>query len=201
MANYYGTARTNYFRVTDEAKHRFLFARLSGEDSIKDFSKEKEGEIWHGFGAYSNIDYLAIPTLSEFMKEEAYKNAKSYVYSYENTETDKIDEEMLNLYVVDIFTDEKMGSPLYIQLSDDFNDCKDSYCYGFDAFISELQEILDPRDAFIYMESGYEKLRYVTGYAICVTKDKVENVDIINWAEEISKKMLNNPNYNPQLTY
>lgn len=59
MANWYGASRTNYFRVTDEEKYEELIGRLSCEDEIHDFSYEKDGEIWHGFGAYDSISFLA----------------------------------------------------------------------------------------------------------------------------------------------
>lgn len=58
MANYYGTVRTNYFRVTDEEKYKKLFENLCSEDDIHDFSETSEdGTILHGFGSYATIDY------------------------------------------------------------------------------------------------------------------------------------------------
>ena len=59
MANYMATARTNYFRVTDENRYSELFDKLYCEDSIEDFTENKDGIIYHGFGAYGSIDYLA----------------------------------------------------------------------------------------------------------------------------------------------
>ena len=57
MANYQGTSRTNYFRVTDEAKYQELYNNLCANDTIDDLTKEKDGTIYHGFGSYSGIDY------------------------------------------------------------------------------------------------------------------------------------------------
>ena len=58
MANWYGTTRTNYFKVTDEERYQALFNRLTGEEPIEDFTTENNGEIWHGFGAYCDISLL-----------------------------------------------------------------------------------------------------------------------------------------------
>lgn len=43
MANYVGTARTDYFRVTDEKRYGELFDRLCAEAGIEDFTEERDG--------------------------------------------------------------------------------------------------------------------------------------------------------------
>ena len=59
MANSVTTARTNYFTVTDEGAYNELFTHLvCGEDKIYDFTKEIDGIVYHGFGAYDSIDYV-----------------------------------------------------------------------------------------------------------------------------------------------
>lgn len=57
MANYAAVSRTNYFRVTDEEAYQKLFSRLTSESGIEDFTEERDGVLWHGFGAYSTIDF------------------------------------------------------------------------------------------------------------------------------------------------
>lgn len=59
MANYCACVRTNYFRVTDEEKYKKLYKGLSADYEIYDFTKTDPDtkEIYHGFGAYSTIDY------------------------------------------------------------------------------------------------------------------------------------------------
>ena len=57
MANFMCATRTNYFRVTDEDRYQILFSNLVSEDNINDFTQEKDGVIFHGFGAYSDINY------------------------------------------------------------------------------------------------------------------------------------------------
>ncbi len=56
MANYECCVRTNYFRVTDEERYNELFSNLLGMD-LEDFTKEEEGIVYHGFGAYDSISY------------------------------------------------------------------------------------------------------------------------------------------------
>ena len=126
MANYMATARTNYFRVTDEEKWQKLFEELSSEDNIEDFTKEKNGVTYHGFGAYSSIDYL------------------------------------------DPKTEE----------------------YDFNLFLEKLQKILPEDEAFVYFESGYEKLRYVTGCVVVCTKKTIESMSLLEWATKEVKYLL-----------
>ena len=58
MANTMYTCRTNYFKVKDEEAYEQLFAGLSGEDTVEDFTcKNEKGEILHGFGCYGWIDW------------------------------------------------------------------------------------------------------------------------------------------------
>ena len=128
MANYMATARTNYFRVTDETRYLELFNGLCCEDSIKDFTENRDGIIYHGFGAYSSIEYLV----------------------------------------------------------GDEEECK----YDFDEFIKELKKILPDDEAFIYMESGYEKLRYVTGFVLVITNKETKSMSLDTWAKEQAKLLL-----------
>ena len=130
MANYMATARTNYFRVTDENRYSELFDKLYCEDSIEDFTENKDGIIYHGFGAYGTIDYLV----------------------------------------------------------GDEDDCE----YDWDEFITELKKILPDDEAFIYMESGYEKLRYVTGFVLVVTNKETKSMSLDSWAKEQAKLLLGN---------
>jgi hypothetical protein len=124
MANYMATARTNYFRVTDEKKYEELFYGLCCEDTIEDFTKEKDGVLYHGFGSYDSINYL---------------------------------------------------------VSDE---------YDFDEFLTKLQKILPDNEAFIYMEAGNEKLRYVVGLVVVVTSKEIKSMSLDTWAKEQVKQLL-----------
>lgn len=57
MADYTCSVRTNYFRVTDEEKYKEIFSQLFGgnEEKVFDLTKEKNGKIYHGFGAYESV--------------------------------------------------------------------------------------------------------------------------------------------------
>lgn len=127
MANYMSTSRTNYFKVTDEKRYEELFNNLCAEDTIHDFTKEKDGVLYHGFGTYGSIEYIVE------------------------------DEE-----------------------------------YDFDEFLMELQKILPEDETFMYFESGYEKLRYVTGFSVVVTRKEIVSENINNWAIRKAKELLGN---------
>lgn len=145
MANYEASARTNYFRVTDEEKYNELFENLVGDEwEVEDFTKTENGVILHGFGSFGSIDYR-VPN-------------------------DDADE--------------------------DFDDD-----YDFDQFLTELQKILPDDEAFIYMEAGHEKLCYINGFSIVVTKDNIEYVGIRNGAIETARRLLNNKAFETQMEY
>lgn len=54
---YTACSRTNYFKVVDEKQYQELFSKLISENTIKDFSKEKNNQIYHSFGSYAPIYY------------------------------------------------------------------------------------------------------------------------------------------------
>lgn len=131
MANYIGVSRTNYFRVTDEARYAELFADLSAEDVVQDFTYTKDGVTYHGFGAFASIDYVS-----------------------ERDEDGEAEE------------------------------------WDFEVFLAELQKILPDDEAFMYFESGYEKLRYVSGFTIVVTAREIRSMALDTWAKAAAKELL-----------
>lgn len=60
----------------------------------------------------------------------------------------------------------------------------------FDLFAKQLQEILPDDEAFVLLEVGNEKLRYVTGYAIIITKNNIRSIDLTEVARNECKKLL-----------
>lgn len=133
MADYLATARTNYFRVTNEEKYQELFKHLVANGEVKDFTKEQDGVLYHGFGAYASIDYQ-------------------------------------------------------VDLEDEESEC------DFDHFIEELQKILPEDEAFVYQESGHEKLRCVDGCAFVVTSKEVRGECLSSWVTETVKELLGKDN-------
>lgn len=113
-------------------------------------------------------------------------------------------------------TDEEKYQEIFSKLSseagiEDFTKTKDdgSILHGFGSYsdivfdnedddgnvyetLSELQKILPEDEAFIYLESGYERLRYVTGLYIVVTKDRISSGNIHTHAIEKAREMLGN---------
>ena len=140
MANYEAAARTNYFRVTDEAQYQKLFSGLRG--GVYDFTRmSKDGVNEHGFGAYDSI------------------------------------------YWMDSGEDEDAGAD------------------GFDEFVTRLQKILPEGEAFIYMESGNEKLRYVSGHAVVCTSSKIDIIDLESEAIIKARHMLEDPDFMTDTAY
>ena len=71
----------------------------------------------------------------------------------------------------------------------------------FDLFLSELQKHIAPEDAVILMESGHEKLRYVTGFATVITSGGIETISIDELAISKAREMLKNIEYSPKMDY
>ena len=69
-------------------------------------------------------------------------------------------------------------------------------CYGpvfseDDAFYEGIREILPDDEAFMQFEAGYEKLRYVVGAAVIITKkDGMKVIDIDSEAKKYAKSVL-----------
>lgn len=81
------------------------------------------------------------------------------------------------------------------QEGDDYDD------YNSDQVYDELRKIVAHDDAIIITEVGYEKLRYLTGYAIIITRDSIECVNLHDAAIAKAQEMLNNPQYVTQMEY
>ena len=72
---------------------------------------------------------------------------------------------------------------------------------SYDEFLKELQEHIAEDDAVIILESGKEKLRYITGYATVVTSSESKFANIADIAIDIAKKALNNQNWSTDISY
>lgn len=79
--------------------------------------------------------------------------------------------------------------PIQVEAEDPEDSYEDYEC-DFDAFCHELQKILPEDEAFIYLESGYEKLRYVVGYYIVVTAKEIRSSGIEEMAIAAASDML-----------
>ena len=61
---------------------------------------------------------------------------------------------------------------------------------SYDRFTDELQKCVAENDAVIIMESGHEKLRYVTGSAFIITSSATKYLDMETVALDATEKML-----------
>ncbi len=71
----------------------------------------------------------------------------------------------------------------------------------YDAFIHGLQELIADDDAVIIQESGGEKLRYLVGSALIITKNQCEHLDILDVAVAKARQMLGNPEWGTRTDY
>lgn len=105
--------------------------------------------------------------------------------------------------IVDGITLHGFGCESYIQaipMDEDPAEVED-WDDDFDGFLTELQKILPDDEAFIYTECGHERLRYLTGFSIVVTKSEIKSVDIRSGAIDLARKMLSDDNFNTQMDY
>lgn len=72
---------------------------------------------------------------------------------------------------------------------------------AYDAFIEGLQKFVAKDDAIILLEAGNEKLRYVIGSALVITKDGTEYFNITDTAVQIAKEKLGNPDWTTCCNY
>ena len=71
----------------------------------------------------------------------------------------------------------------------------------FDGFLEELQDILPDNEAFILTEVGHEKLCYLVGYSLVVTKNDIKSINVNDGAIELARKMLNDETFTTQMDY
>ena len=72
---------------------------------------------------------------------------------------------------------------------------------SYPELIAALQEIILPGEAVVILESGHEKLCYVIGEAVVITKEAYEGFNIRDMALEKARELLGNPAYKMQMEY
>ena len=87
----------------------------------------------------------------------------------------------------------------FLQNGDDYSD--DEFDQAFDKFIDGLQKYVADDDAVLIMESGFEKLRYVTGYVTIVTKDRCATIDMVLQAQHLASEFLEDETWSTQCAY
>ena len=71
---------------------------------------------------------------------------------------------------------------------------------SFDRFLDELQKLLPDDDCFVYMESGHEKLRYITGYALVMTSTTRKEMSLDTFINNTVKNLFGE-NFTTQYCY
>lgn len=179
MADYSCTFRTNYFRVTDEAKYQELYQMLH-DPTLSDVSKEYT-PIQHMFGGYSSPTVTIPPSKNTTTPELTDAIIAKEVY---NEDENRIPINQIDSYVED-------GDVLY--------DKNGNVIYSWDTidiydWVLELQKILPEDEVFVYIESGHENLRYVTSYVIIATHNKIKQIALNEIIDQTVKELLNDPN-------
>ena len=73
--------------------------------------------------------------------------------------------------------------------------------FEVEAVYDALAKVIAPDDAIIITEIGYEKLRYLTAYAVVITRTEAEFVELRSAALETAQRMLRSPEYDPCMDY
>ena len=64
-----------------------------------------------------------------------------------------------------------------------------------------LQSVVASDDAIIITEVGHEKLRYLVGVSIIITKDSIRAVSLDIASRDIAREMLANPDFNTVMVH
>lgn len=103
---------------------------------------------------------------------------------------------------VDVFTKKDGNQTLYgFGCLSSIDGLPDNGEANYDAWLHQLQNIVDDDDAIIIMETGHENLRYVSGYLTVITSKAIKFRELETVALEIAKNLLNNKNYTTQCIY
>ena len=71
----------------------------------------------------------------------------------------------------------------------------------FDGFCNALQSVLPENEAIIITEIGREKMRYLTGYVIVITRDEIRCKNLNGIGKELARDMLKNKNWDTKNEY
>lgn len=91
------------------------------------------------------------------------------------------------------------GAIAGLKKADADDDPLDETAYG--EFIQGLQEQIAEDDAVILLESGHEKLRYVTGSAAVLTEKECVHIDLSDIAARRASELLGAPGWKPRCEY
>lgn len=73
--------------------------------------------------------------------------------------------------------------------------------FEVEAVYEALTKVVAPDDAIIITEIGYEKLRYLTAYAVVITREKTELVELRETSIDVACSLLGIPNFDTRMEY
>ena len=73
--------------------------------------------------------------------------------------------------------------------------------FEIEAVYEALTKVVAPDDAIIITEIGYEKLRYLVAYAVVITREKTELVELREASIDAACSLLGNPNFDTRMEY
>lgn len=130
------------------------------------------------YNAASRTNYFKVKDIEAFKKSMSKISAED-LEVWEDTSSDG--ETLVAFGGFDVFTE--------VYLHEDDDDFAGDY-------LVDISEIIQPHlcdgEVCIIFESGYEKLRYVTGSAYVITKDKAEYLTIEQFAIERARELTGN---------
>lgn len=80
-------------------------------------------------------------------------------------------------------------------------DDEDADDYDLNDLYEALQELIVEGDAVIITEIGYEKLRYLAGISVIITRSEIRVINLRDKALEEARGMLGDPYYDTQMEY
>ena len=173
MADYIAYGRTNEFCVTDETVFKKLL-RGFPSGTITDVNVDDHNNVRHFIGSLNGpLEWFSpasdIPEIKEMIVNEADFYDKNGELIPEGTDFDDCNE----LY-------DKDGHLIFDRFDPDDPDT------DIMGFVKRLQDILPPDEAFVYVESGHEMLRYVGGYELFATRSNIESTSFEKWASDLA---------------
>lgn len=136
--------------------------------------------------AQSRTNYFTVTDEGKYQKlfKTLYATDGSEVYDFSRTDKDG---KILHCFGAESDIDcYPNGNP---------NDVEDSDP-DWDYFANELQEILPANEVFAYTSVGHQKLADVSGYAIVITFNKYDTINLDSWIEKTAKELTKDPNFN-----
>ena len=218
MANYYCACRSNYFRVKNAGEFKNFFKTVRGCEDTPELWEESQsdGTVLYAFGCYGGISGIAVPPVGRIILYESdgsCKDDEDVYYPEDLLERAKAHAAKGCPYEIILYKDafdntmehallnELDPQPVSIATEDLPEAWEADSDADYDAFLNGLQKHVAESDAVIIMESGHEKLRYVTGYVCLVTGDEIESFSMTDLAVSKAAEMLRIPEFKTRCDY